>query len=192
MENIKEIRLILERFYSGETALEEERKLGEFFSSDRVPDDLIPDRELFRQMLAEAESVRIPGDLDQNILDAIDRAERKAVRVRRINLFTLSGLAAGLLALIAVYLFFMRTDGPVRMASHQWEDTYQDPVEAYMEVKETLKFVSEKLNAGTSELQRVKEVNRAADPLKSLSKINKGSKELSLLGQLQRVKDVQQ
>jgi hypothetical protein len=192
MENIEEIRLILERFYSGETALEEERKLRAFFSSAKVPEDLVPDRELFIHLDADAESIRIPGHLDRNILNAIDHAERKAVRIRRINLFTLSGLAAGLLVLVAVYLFFMQNDSPVRMASLEWEDTYQDPAEAYMEVKETLMFVSEKLNAGTSELHRVKEVHRASDPLKSLSKINKGSKELSLLGQLQRVKDIQQ
>jgi len=165
--------------------------LREFFSSADVPEDMIPDRELFRGMEAEADSIRIPESLDSRILKVIDKAEREAARVRRINLFSLSGLAAGLLALIAVYLFFLKTDGPVRLASHQWEDTYEDPVQAYEEVRQTLIYVSEKLNTGTSELQRVKEVNKASDPLKSLSKINKGSKELSLLGQLQRVKEVE-
>ena len=191
MENIKEIRLILEGFYAGETTLEEERKLRGFFASADVPEEMIPDRLLFREMEAESGSIRVPQELDTRILEAIDGAEREESRIRRINLFSLSGLAAGLLVLIAVYLFFLRTDDPVRIASHQWEDTYEDPLQAYEEVKQTLMYVSEKLNTGTGELQRVKEVNRAADPLKSLSKINKGSKELSLLGQLTRVNKVE-
>jgi hypothetical protein len=71
-------------------------------------------------------------------------------------------------------------------------DTYSDPYEAYEETKKTLAFVSSKLNTGTSELEYVKKVTKTtSDPLKSLSKINKGSKELSLLGQLQRVEEFQ-
>ncbi len=64
-------------------------------------------------------------------------------------------------------------------------DTYEDPQDAYEEAKRTLAYVSAKLNTGTSELEACAagEQNHS-DPLKSLSKINKGSKELSLLGQI--------
>jgi hypothetical protein len=63
-------------------------------------------------------------------------------------------------------------------------------MDAYEEAKRALAYVSTKLNNGTSELDNVKQhVSKTSDPLKSLSKINKGSKELSLLGQLQRARD---
>jgi hypothetical protein len=134
------------------------------------------------------DSVAVPEGLNQKILDVIDKQEKKVVRTRRISVFSLSGLAAGLLVVIALYVGYFRGDGSGRLASNQMTDTYADPQDAYEEARRTLAYVSTKLNNGTSELDHVVKVSKAtADPLKSLSKINKGSKELSLLGQLQRV-----
>jgi hypothetical protein len=191
MESLEQIRKMLERFYLGESTLEEEKKLQEYFASTTVPEELIPDKELFLNFNSGNESITVPGDLNKKIIATIDDVERKAVRTRRISMFSLSGLAAGLMAMIAVYLFYFRDDNPTLLSSVEWTDTYEDPMEAYEEAKRTLAFVSAKLNNGTSELKHVQQVAKTADPLKSLSKINKGSKELSLLGNLQRVREIQ-
>ncbi|MCK5135115.1 MAG: hypothetical protein KAR19_04950 [Bacteroidales bacterium] len=190
MESIDEIRKILERFYGGETTLEEEKMLKEYFSSTSVPEELIPDRDLFQSFGTGSDSIVVPDDLNQKIIASIDQVERKAVRTRRISMFSLSGLAAGLLVMIAVYLFYIRDDKPAQLTVNHWTDTYEDPLDAYEEAKRTMAYVSAKLNNGTSELKHVKQVSKSAESIKSLSKINKGSKELSLLGQLQRVRDI--
>jgi hypothetical protein len=193
MESIERIRKMLERFYQGETTLEEEKWLEDYFSSTTVPEELLADKELFRTFGSSGDSIVVPHDLNRKILERIDREERKVLRTRRISLFSLSGLAAGLLVMIAVYLFFLRTDRPALLASHQLTDTYKDPMDAYEEAKRTLAFVSEKLNYGTSELKHVQQLSKTAtDPLKSLSMINKGSRELNLLGQLQMVREIEQ
>lgn len=191
MESIAEIRKMLDRFYQGETSLEEERSLQEYFSSTSVPEELIPDKDLFLSFGSGTDSVPIPPDLNQKIISSINQLDKKAVRTRRISLYSLSGLAAGLLAMIAVYLFYVRDDSTGFLASNQLVDTYEDPLDAYEEAKRTLAYVSSKLNNGTSELKHVQQVTKTADPLKSLSKINKGSKELSLLGQLHRVREIE-
>jgi len=189
MESIKDIRKLLDRFYLGDTTLEEERRLEEYFTSANVPEELIPDRDLFRSMDSGNDAIHVPVDLDQKILAGIDREERKMTRTRRISVFSLSGLAAGLLVVIALYTgYFNKVNSRVAM-----QDTYENPQEAYEEAKRTLAYVSAKLNEGTSELKHVQQASKAAaDPLKSLSKINKGSKELSLLGQIRRVNDMKQ
>ena len=186
MESIAEIRKLLDRFYTGETTLEEEQILQDYFSSTSIPEELMPDRDLFRT-LGTSDSVAVPEGLNQKILDVIDQQEKKVVRTRRISVFSLSGLAAGLLVVIALYMGYFRADRP-GMLAHQLTDTYENPQDAYEEARRTLAFVSAKLNTGTSGLEHVKQVSKStSDPLKSLSKINKGTKELSLLGQLQRV-----
>lgn len=190
MESVEEIRKRLDRFYLGETTLEEEKMLYAYFSSHTVPEEFLPDKDLFLTMGSGEDSVPVPEDLNQKIIDSIDRVERKATRTRRISVFSLSGLAAGLLIMIAVYLFYIRTDTSPMLADNQMVDTYENPLDAYEEAKRTLAYVSAKLNHGTSELEEVqKQVSKTADPLKSLSKFNKGSKELSLLGQLQRARE---
>jgi len=186
MESIAEIRKLLDRFYTGETTLEEEQILQDYFSSTSIPEELMPDRDLFRS-LGTNDSVAVPEGLNQKILDVIDQQEKKVVRTRRISVFSLSGLAAGLLVVIALYMGYFRADRP-GMIAHQMTDTYENPQDAYEEARRTLAYVSAKLNTGTSGLEHVKQVSKTtSDPLKSLSKINKGTKELSLLGQLQRV-----
>ncbi len=190
MESIEEIRKMLDRFYLGETTLEEEEKLYDYFSSNAVPEEFIPDKELFQTMGSGDHAIEVPEDLNQKIISSIDQVERKATRTRRISIFSLSGLAAGLLVMIAVYLFYIRTESPTFLATHQMADTYENPMDACEEAKRTLAYVSAKLNNGTSELDHVKQhMSKTSDPLKSLSKINKGSKELSLLGQLTRARE---
>ncbi|MCK4747644.1 MAG: hypothetical protein KAT15_11430 [Bacteroidales bacterium] len=192
MESIAEIRKLLDRFYLGETTLEEEKWLQDYFSSTTVPEELLPDRELVQTFGSSNDSIGVPHDLNRKILNTIDREEQKELRTRRISLFSLSGLAAGLLVMIAVYLFFLRTDEPALLAGNGWPDTYEDPMEAYEEAKRTLAYVSVKLNHGTSELNHVQRVSKTTtDPLKSLSKINKGTRELNLLGQLQRIREIE-
>jgi len=192
MESITQLREMLERFYRGETTLEEEKKLQDYFSTAKVPVEFIPDKELFQGLGSGDKTVPVPGDLNQRIIASIDQAERKAVRTRRISLFSLSGLAAGLLIMIAVYLFFIRQDDShALLAANEWTDTYDDPVEAYEEARKAMMYVSAKLNDGTKELRHIGQVQKTTEPLQALSKINKGTKELSLLGQLQRVREME-
>jgi len=190
MESIEEVRKMLDRFYQGETSLDEEKLLMDYFSSTKVPEELIPDKDLFLSFGPETETISVPADLNKKIIAAIDRVEKKEVKTHRISIFSLSGLAAGLLIMIAVYLFYVRDDTQELIASTQITDTYEDPLEAYEEAKRTLAYVSSKLNSGTSELKHVQQVTKSVDPLKSLSKINRGSKELSLLGQFQHVNEI--
>ena len=189
MESIDEIRKMLDRFYLGETTLEEEKMLQAYFLSNAVSEEFIPDKDLFQSIGPENKSIAVPDDLNEKISASIDQVERSATRTRRISVFSLSGLAAGLLVMIAVYLFYIRTDSPSLLASQKMTDTFEDPEDAYEEAKRTLAYVSAKLNRGTSELEHVQQVRKTAEPLNSLSKINKGSKELSLLGQLHRVRE---
>lgn len=192
MESIEKVVKLLERFYRGETTLEEERWLQDYLSSTTVPEELQADQELFKTFEGNEESIAVPGDLNSKILSSIDKEERTRLRTRRIGLYSFSGLAAGLLALVAVYVFFLRTDEPVLLSAQQGIDTYADPMDAYEEAKKTLAYVSGKFNTGTSEMRHMQQVTKStADPLRSLSKINKGSRELVLLGELQRVREIE-
>jgi len=191
MESITEIRKLLDRFYLGETSLEEEMILQKYFSSASIPEELMPDRDLFSSLRKASDSVTVPEGLNQKILNVIDQQEKKVSRTRRISIFSLSGLAAGLLVVIALYVGYF-SDGRSTRFAYQLTDTYEDPLDAYEEARRTLAYVSAKLNTGTNELEHVVQASKVtSDPLKSLSKINKGNKELNLLGQLQRVKKIE-
>jgi len=189
MESLERIIELLERFYKGETTLDEEKYLEQFFNKGNVPEALFADKELFLVM-KEPGNVEIPDDLNVRISDAIDRAVRNEFKTRRISWYSLSGLAAGLLVLISVYLFFLKDGSESLFTDKTMEDTYDDPIEAYEEAKRTLAYVSNKFNEGTSELQHIQKVNRTVENLQPLTLINKGNKEIRLLKQLEKAGEI--
>ena len=52
MTDILKIRTLTEKFFDGETSLQEERVLYEFYRQDDIPDDLRPCQQLFRGLAA--------------------------------------------------------------------------------------------------------------------------------------------
>lgn len=182
MDNLNKIKQLLEKFYEGQTSLEEEIHLKEYFAGDSIPEELLEDKELFVSMGAADGQVIVPGDLNTKLIDTINAAERKETRVKRINLYSFSGLAAGLLIIFSVYFAFLRETPTDVLAQY----TIQDEEQAYLEAKKALTYVSAKLNRGTAELKPLQSVNKSLNSMTPLRKLSSGSKELQLLGNLEK------
>ncbi|MBN1132645.1 MAG: hypothetical protein JXA39_06205 [Bacteroidales bacterium] len=190
MENVNKIKALLDRYYNGETTLEEEQQLEQYFRKSDIPESFSVDKELFLALADDAPVMEIPGDLDEKIMNTIDRAENKEIKTRRISWFSLSGLAAGLLILISVFLFFMKDNHHGSLADKTMEDTFDDPRDAYEEARRTLAYVATKFNEGTSELKHIGKVNSTVENLQPLAFINKGNKEIRLLKQLEKADQI--
>jgi hypothetical protein len=103
--NINEIKILLEKFYAGETSIEEEKRLQKYFveNHDNV-DDFAAEKYLFANI--SVDDVEIPVGLTGNIIAKIDEASKKELatkhiftHLRRINLWT-SSLAAAYVAIL--------------------------------------------------------------------------------------------
>jgi hypothetical protein len=167
MENLKHIEELLEKYYNGETSLEEERMLHWYFQTQDVPMHLKPDEEIFRYHYKQTNEEASP-DLTEKLSRLIDEQGRKSrfiLPVRTIRM--ISGIAASILLLFALWMGigrdFMQKRNPGRFA-----DTYDDPQLAYVETKKALLLVSEKLNAGTKELQYLKKYNQSMGMLEPI------------------------
>ena len=80
----KYIEQLLERYWSGETSLEEENILRAFFSQKDIPASLLPYRDIFvYQAVSKSEEV-LDSELDDKILALIDGPE--VVKARTITL----------------------------------------------------------------------------------------------------------
>jgi hypothetical protein len=100
--------------------------------------------------------------------------------IRRPWIYWISGVAASVLILMAVFLRF--DPFPKKIS-----DTYNDPQIAYMEARKILLFVSEKFNKGTSSLEPVAALETGLNGLKPVSAYNKGLAEVSRLDQVEKV-----
>ena len=167
MENLKHIEELLEKYYNGETSLEEERKLHWYFQTHEIPNHLKPDEEIFRYHYKQT-TEEASTDLTEKLSKLIDEEGRKSrfiLPVRTIRM--ISGIAASVLILLALWIGFGR-DFMQQRNLGKFADTYDDPQLAYVETKKALLLVSEKLNAGTKELQYFKKYNQSIGMLEPI------------------------
>ena len=188
MDKLKQIRDLLNRFYEGSTSKSEERELENFFlKADKLPEEFLADRDLFRSMADLNEPVDVPSDLKEKLIDRLDTAARSESRTRRIGIYSLSGLAAGLLVLLSVYLGIFRDSHDQSIQQYAIED----PEIAYIETRKALEYISGKWNTGTSELDNLKQVNKGMETVSTIRKFSSGSRELNLLGNLEKADQIQ-
>lgn len=80
MKSVDEIRLLLGKFYEGETSFGEEQLLVDFFATcSDIPDDLKADKAVFAELseIDMGDNVAIPEGFAEELCDAIEKEIRK-------------------------------------------------------------------------------------------------------------------
>jgi hypothetical protein len=136
--NYAQISALLEKYWEGQTSLEEERRLKGYFSDGPVDPRLRREAALFG-VLRQEQAVEMP-------------AARRPVRTIRWSAWA---VAASVAALVLLGLFGWQRFGPAAAGpavaetpAALPEDTYDDPEKAAEEIKAALALVSSKLNKG--------------------------------------------
>jgi hypothetical protein len=164
--NATEISKLLGKYYEGETSLEEEDILREYFAAENVPEEFAPEKKIFRHY---SRSIKIPqpsDDLEKRIISALDSEEAKGrlFRLSRRELISYSSIA-GLLLLAGSYFLLSRSNQP--------GDTFSNPELAYTETVKILYEVSSQMNHGTAQLSKFGKIEDVA--VKSFSAMSRST-----------------
>lgn len=174
--NREKIKALLEKYYSGESSLEEEKLLRNYFAGSQVEDEFLDHKELFVFSGNEIKASDDIPDVSDEIWSNIEKNENiKQLKKRKLYHYTLSVAAS--IAILVVSFFFIN-DEINNGSPAQFEDTYDNPELAYLQAKEALLFVSSKLNSGTDHLKPIEKLNEGTQELQILSTFNKGLNEL--------------
>ncbi len=141
MELIK-IEGLLARYEEGQTTLEDEKLLKDYFNKEEVPPHLNEYKSLFTYTLKAR-------------ANTFNREVPYKIKKKR---FAFVGIAASIVIAIGL---FVALNNPVDTLSQQQLGTIEDPEEAYLKAKETLLIVSGALNFGKEELTYVEEFDKA-------------------------------
>lgn len=139
---LDKIEALLGKYEEGNTSLEEENLLREYFTSQDIPAHLKSYKIIFRYSALEKTST-YPLDVK------VGGGKRKRGFI---------GIAASIL--IAIGLFTAVYNQPVEL-EQQHLGTIEDPEEAYLQAKATLLMVSQAFNSGAEELGYVEEFSKA-------------------------------
>ncbi|MFT4678798.1 MAG: hypothetical protein ACI84C_002638 [Flavobacteriales bacterium] len=166
--NQHNIDLLVDKFWKGETSLEEEAALSDYFTFNEVPDKYEGVASYFA-LLGEEDDA-LGHDFDSKILDEIQGKTKKGGAVVFFKPFF---QAVAAIAAIFVIGFFVatNTDDPTgpSAASVIHENVLQDPnvFEAFEQTRSALFLVSSKLNKGHEQSLKLSKFNDAQQNLKS-------------------------
>ena len=149
------IKQILDKYWEGETSLQEENLLQEYFNSEKVVEELKDVQPLFQYFKVE-QTTRIENpNFDEALLAQLETTVIKPMRSvsrRRRIIRLVSSAAAILLIAFGGYFAYQQTntgDGQVA-ETLQLEDFSEEDRLAYEQTKMALAYMSSKLNRGTN------------------------------------------
>ena len=182
---LQEIERVLEKYYRGETSLEEEKMLKAFFAGTEVRAHLQADKELFKGFSAEKELDLQDVNFDSLVMRKVRGKESLIFRLaaKRRWLYATAGTAAAILILLAIVIRFE----PV---PKRFTDTYTNPETAYREAKKVLLFVSAQLNRGTHELQPISAYSDGMGELNSLKTFDDGINSLEKINKYNKIEKI--
>lgn len=176
----EEAKVILQKYFEGETSLEEERRLREFFRQEEIPDGFLPYRKWFAAPQERGESNK-PDAFALEMAAMISKQQPPVRKLHRKLILTFSGIAASLLIVITSMLMYLKE--PV------YQDTFSDPAEAAAYAEKTLLFVAEKYNRGLSALEPVSRLKEEEKRLgKNMKTIRKGFTEYNKIKVINNLK----
>jgi hypothetical protein len=143
--DIKEVRELLEKYDAGETTLNQESALREYFQHNEVPNDL----KSYQLIFAFSEKSREQGmEREMQLPDSATG-----------NRYLWTAIAASIILVIGLFIF---QNKPMEMNNNDL-GTIQDKEEALQKSMEALKMVSELMNEGKEDLIYLKEFNNTKD-----------------------------
>ena len=163
--NIKDINKLLDSFYEGQTTQEEEKVLYKFFSEETIPEDMVSEKQIFLKLYSGQQN-DVPLHLEKKLNSLIDNLERKEHNKQQtpivLPIRQLSKpwkwamcIAASILLFISAGIFaYFGYNNKTPMLV----DTYSNPEDAYLETQKTLLLVSNKLNKGIKQVEKVNDI----------------------------------
>ncbi|MBU2650082.1 MAG: hypothetical protein KKA81_04030 [Bacteroidetes bacterium] len=166
--NSQRIEKLLERYYNGETSLQEDREIRDFFRSENIPAHLLSVKPQFDAIDQEAGDILPDDSFDRIILNKIEDGNIAYIRIRKKTIiFSAIAAAATILILITIFTRFNPFTSTI-------EDTLSDPTIAYNEAKKILLYVSGNFNKGTEKLQPLSSFDQGVAEMEKLSLFNDG------------------
>ena len=153
-----EIKQLLQIYFNGESSLEDERKLEAYFQSDEVAEELAEYAEFFGG-ISELTIAVDDSTIEEDVMDFILENEHKE-KTKYLGMWKMvTGIAASIIIVLGGFLFYQQQQKP-------FNDTFENPEQAYAYAQQTLQFVSGKYSKGFAQFPNFEKLQKANEPLK--------------------------
>lgn len=165
--DIDEIKILLDRYIEGNSSLEEEQLLGQFFTQNKEP---IPDEwkqyVVYFKHIEEAKDIEPTKNIEELVLSKIEDDQPSIKKMNWVNDLWIVAAAA----IVGGLLFMMNVVNEMTQPANQdivtVEYEEKEIKQAYKEAIQIMQFVSEKLNKGKKPLQEIKRIKNINNKIK--------------------------
>ena len=173
-----DIEKLLSKYWEAESSPAEEARLKALLKQEKASYEMEAIKALFEHF--EAEKCREPDDAFEAGLLARLQAKPEA-KVVSFNAFfrRYGGMAAALLLLFTAGFLFIQNQ-----RNHQTEDTFDDPKMALEEVKKQLLMVSNYMNKGNEQINKIGGLSKADTGMHEFSRINRAAQSMRTLSKM--------
>ena len=178
---VQDIKLLIEKFYNGETSKCEEQLLMDYFDQKEIPEQYSDTKEYFNFLQKEA-ALELDDTFNEKFFKETGLNEHQTNN-KRIWMYRISGIAATILVFVLVWV------GTELFQPKEVYGTISDPAIAFLETQKAMDEVSKKMNKGLKPAEKtvktidnsvkkvgeLKKMNKALENTKSIHKIDKAS-----------------
>ncbi len=162
--NTDRIPSLIDKYFEGETSLQEEQRIKEYFANTSlIPEDLLPFKDFFLP-LEGYKNLELSTDFDTRLEGRLLEEENKARKNRIFNIrtYVTTGIAAAFVLLI----------GFQQMVRPSFKSTVDDPVVAMQIITEAFGQVNKNMEKGTASLQHLSAATQATEPMEKIHYFN--------------------
>ena len=163
-----QIKILLEKYYNGESSLEEEEILKKYFSKETNRSNDLNDNLIFNYF--REEKTEIPYDLTYE-LDKIIKNQSSTDKARIFRILKWTGSIAAILLICVLFYVFSKKDNQVK-DKDLYADSFQNTDEAYKETQKVLLFISQTMNKKSSGLKHLSSFDKSMKQCARISKID--------------------
>jgi len=117
------IKQTIDKYFDGQTSLQEEKELKKYFSSDNIDTEFLPYKNMFKYFSSEKTI----------------QSEKKIVLQRKYNTKKWFSMVASVVVLLSIGFFMQQTEDL---------GTFDDPEIAFIETQKALYLIAENINKG--------------------------------------------
>ncbi len=168
--NTTEIKILLDKYYEGETSMDEDKILKEYFTGSQVDDSLLEHLPVFTFFKTESK-IKSGVDLEDKILEKLDEATIIPFYKNKTFWTYFAGIAATLLFLFTFIFetqFNLKTDDQLAGTSY----SKQDARLAYDQTRIALAYISGKYSEATKPLNEVSKFGKSTIAVSEMAKMS--------------------
>jgi hypothetical protein len=169
----KKFKILLDSYYNGETSLEDEKLLQDFFSGNNISEELLEEKELFESYKKIRTESEPHSNLNDELINLIDQKWQESTKGKFKSAVKWSmSVAASIVIMFSVYFYYNQKPNTM-------QDTFADEQQAYTATKQVLTYISETMDSESVKLAGLTQINenfKSIDRLKNLDKAIKNYK----------------